>query len=279
MAMTAALETIVTPRSRVTVSVTGASDIGHVRQVNEDSYLAEAPVFVVADGMGGHSKGDLASRAMVDQLSVSVRRHEPTSPEVVFTAITAANAQIMSWAEKSGIAGTTVAGLALVSLSSQADCHWMAFNIGDSRVYLWDDDTLRQVTVDHSAVQELIDEGTLSHAEALVHPERNVVTRAVGVEVDADPDVWLLPATDRQVFLICSDGLTREVSEAQIVDVLRSGAADAAAQLVQLALDSGARDNVTVLVVDAFTEDTTPPSPGYHDSRSLGYLEQTLPRI
>ncbi|WP_460947202.1 PP2C family protein-serine/threonine phosphatase [Okibacterium endophyticum] len=277
--MTAALETIVTPRSRVTVSVTGASDIGHVRQVNEDSYLAEAPVFVVADGMGGHSKGDLASRAMVDQLSVSVRRHEPTSPEVVFTAITAANAQIMSWAEKSGIAGTTVAGLALVSLSSQADCHWMAFNIGDSRVYLWDDDTLRQVTVDHSAVQELIDEGTLSHAEALVHPERNVVTRAVGVEVDADPDVWLLPATDRQVFLICSDGLTREVSEAQIVDVLRSGAADAAAQLVQLALDSGARDNVTVLVVDAFTEDTTPPSPGYHDSRSLGYLEQTLPRI
>jgi len=277
--MPAATETIVTARSRVTVSVTGRSDVGHVRQVNEDSFLAESPVYVVADGMGGHARGDVASQTMIAQLSHSVRRGEPTTPEVVFTAITAANSQIMSWADQIGIAGTTVAGLALVSLSTQTDCHWMAFNIGDSRVYLWSDDALRQITVDHSAVQELIDDGAISAAEALTHPERNIVTRAVGVETDADPDVWLLPASGRQVFVICSDGLTREVTDDDILGVLREHPDDPAERLVQLALDSGARDNVTVLVVDASTVDTTPPSPGYHDNRSLGYLEQTLPRV
>ncbi len=273
------VETITTPRSNVTLSVTGRSETGHVREHNEDSLVASAPVFAVADGMGGHSRGDLASQAMVHQLSHSIRPGQPTTPEAVFTAITAANSFIMSWAEQSGIAGTTVAGLALVTLSSQADCHWMAFNIGDSRVYLWDDDELRQVTVDHSAIQELLDAGSITAFEALTHPERNVVTRAVGVESDADPDVWLLPASDRQVFLICSDGLTREVSTAQIEAVLRSGVADPAGRLVELALDAGAHDNVTVLIVDSTTVTTTPPRPGYHDNRSLGYLEQTLPRL
>ncbi|GGE82064.1 serine/threonine-protein phosphatase [Mycetocola zhadangensis] len=279
MNMPAHVETITTPRSKVTVSVTGRSETGHVRAHNEDSLIAEAPIFAVADGMGGHTRGDLASQAMVHQLSYSIRRGEPTTPEAVFTAITAANSLIASWAETTGIAGTTVAGLALVSLSSQADCHWMAFNIGDSRVYLWDDHELRQVTVDHSAIQELIDAGSITQFEALTHPERNVVTRAVGVETDADPDVWLLPASDHQTFLICSDGLTREVSPEQIEAVLRSGVEDPADRLLQLALDAGAHDNVTILIVDSTSVDTTPPRPGYHENRSLGFLEQTLPRI
>ena len=263
----------------MTISVTGRTETGHVRQHNEDSLIASSPIFAVADGMGGHTRGDLASQAMVHQLSHSIRPGQPTTPEAVFTAITAANSFIKSWAEQSGIAGTTVAGLALVTLSSQADCHWMAFNIGDSRVYLWDNNLLRQVTVDHSAVQELIDAGSITPFEALSHPERNVVTRAVGVETDADPDVWLLPASEHQVFLICSDGLTREVSPEQIADVLRTGAPDVADRLMQLALDAGAHDNVTVLVVDSRAVDTTPPRPGYHENRSLGYLEQTLPRV
>ena len=277
--MTAHIETITTPRSTVTISVTGRSETGHVRQHNEDSLIASSPIFAVADGMGGHTRGDLASQAMVHQLSHSIRPGQPTTPEAVFTAITAANSFIMSWAEQSGIAGTTVAGLALVTLSSQADCHWMAFNIGDSRVYVWDNDVLRQVTVDHSVTQELIDAGTITPLEALTHPERNVVTRAVGVETDADPDVWLLPATEHQVFLLCSDGLTREVSPQQIEGVLRSGVAEPADRLVELALAAGAHDNVTVLVVDSRTLDTTPPRPGYHEHQSLGYLEQTLPRV
>ena len=273
------VDRITTPRSIVTVSVTGRSETGHVREHNEDSLIASAPIFAVADGMGGHARGDLASQAMVHQLSHSIRPGEPTTPEAVFTAITAANSFIKSWSENTGIAGTTVAGLALVSLSSQADCHWMAFNIGDSRVYLWENNLLRQVTVDHSAIQELLDAGSITAFEALTHPERNVVTRAVGVEVDADPDVWLLPASDHQVFLICSDGLTREVSTEQIEAVLRSGVADPAERLVDLALDAGAHDNVTVLIVDSRAVDTTPPRPGYHENRSLGYLEQTLPRV
>ncbi|MBG6238983.1 protein phosphatase [Mycetocola sp. CAN_C7] len=277
--MAALVETITTPRSIVTIAVTGRTETGHVREHNEDSLLASSPIFAVADGMGGHTRGDLASQAMVHQLSHSIRPGQPTTPEAVFTAITAANSYIMSWAEQSGIAGTTVAGLALVTLSSQADCHWMAFNIGDSRVYLWDNDQLRQVTVDHSAVQELIDAGTITPLEALSHPERNVVTRAVGVETDADPDVWLLPASEHQVFVLCSDGLTREVSTEQIADVLRAGVHEAADRLTQLALDAGAHDNVTVVVVDSRAVDTMPPRPGYHENRSLGYLEQTLPRV
>lgn len=263
----------------MTITVAGRSETGHVRKHNEDSLIASSPIFAVADGMGGHTRGDLASQAMVHQLSHSIRPGQPTTPEAVFTAITAANSYIQSWAEESGIAGTTVAGLALVSLSSQADCHWMAFNIGDSRVYLWDNGVLRQVTVDHSVTQELIDAGTITATEALSHPERNVVTRAVGVEVDADPDVWLLPASEHQVFLLCSDGLTRELSPEQIADVLRSGVDEPAERLMELALAAGAHDNVTVLVVDSHTLDTTPPRPGYHENQSLGFLEQTLPRV
>lgn len=274
----ATCSTFTLPRSRVAITVNGFTDIGKRRRVNEDAIIMSSPVFAVADGMGGHLKGDEASRAVVEHLQLSITPGEPTTPEVVFTAITAANARILGWAEEVGVAGSTVAGVALVSLSAQADCHWMVFNIGDSRVYLWDDGKLRQITVDHSAVQELIDAGSLTPEEAHTHPQRNVVTRAVGVETAADPDVWLLPAVDRQVFLICSDGLTREVSDAQIADVLESAVEDPAAALVALALDGGARDNVSAVVVDATTVDTTPPSPGYHDSKGLGALEQTRPR-
>lgn len=270
--------TITVPRSTVTITAHGQTDVGLRRRTNEDSFIEAAPVFAVADGMGGHSRGDLASKTMIDQLSDSIRSGEPTTPEVVFTAITAANSKILKWAGDVGVAGTTIAGIALVSLSSQADCHWMAFNIGDSRVYLWDESELRQITVDHSVVQELVDGGEITAEEALTHPERNFVTRAVGVEREADPDVWLLPAEGRQVFVVCSDGLTRELTDAEIAEVLAQELADPAARLIELALASGARDNVTVLVVDATSTDTTPPSPGYHDSKGLGSLERTLPR-
>lgn len=267
------------PRSRVDISVTGMTDVGRRRRINEDSIIMASPIFAVADGMGGHQRGDEASRVVVEQLQLSVRPGEPTSPEVVFTGITAANARILSWADEGGLAGSTVAGVALVSLSSQADSHWMVFNIGDSRVYVLDGQRLRQVTVDHSAVQELIDQGIISPAEAATHPQRNVVTRAVGVEADADPDVWLLPAEGHQLFIICSDGLSREVSDEEIRSILLDAPADPSKALVDRALEAGARDNVSAIVVDALSVDMTPPSPGYHDTRGLGALEETLPRL
>ncbi|WP_244971472.1 PP2C family protein-serine/threonine phosphatase [Paramicrobacterium chengjingii] len=267
------------PRSRVDITVTGMTDVGRRRRINEDSIIMASPIFAVADGMGGHQRGDEASRVVVEQLQLSVRPGEPTSPETVFTGITAANARILSWADEGGLAGSTVAGVALVSLSSQADSHWMVFNIGDSRVYVLDGQRLRQVTVDHSAVQELIDHGRISPAEAATHPQRNVVTRAVGVEADADPDVWLLPAEGHQMFIICSDGLSREVSDEEIRSILLDAPADPSKALVDRAVEAGARDNVSAIVVDALSVDMTPPSPGYHDTRGLGALEETLPRL
>ncbi|MCW4457527.1 PP2C family serine/threonine-protein phosphatase [Microbacterium sp. MPKO10] len=266
------------PRSRVEITVTGVTDVGRRRRVNEDSIIMASPIFAVADGMGGHQRGDEASRVVVEQLQLSVRPGEPSSPEVVFTGITAANARILSWADEGGVAGSTVAGVALVSLSPQADSHWMVFNIGDSRVYILNGSHLRQITVDHSAVQELIDDGSITPEAAATHPQRNVVTRAVGVETDADPDVWLLPAEGHQTFIVCSDGLSREVTDDEIRSILLEGPADPAQALVDRALASGARDNVSALVVDTVSIDTTPPSPGYHDTRGLGALEETLPR-
>ncbi|GAB2508739.1 PP2C family protein-serine/threonine phosphatase [Paramicrobacterium agarici] len=270
--------TFTLPRSRVDITVTGVTDVGKRRRVNEDSIIMASPIFAVADGMGGHQRGDEASRVVVEQLQLSVRPGEPTSPEVVFTGITAANGRILAWAEDGGVAGSTVAGVALVSLSSQADSHWMVFNIGDSRVYLLEGQQLRQITVDHSAVQELIDQGSISQSEAATHPQRNVVTRAVGVESDADPDVWLLPAEGHQMFIICSDGLSREMPDEEIRQILLSAPRDPSRALVDRALEAGARDNVSAVVLDALSVDTTPPSPGYHDTRGLGALEETLPR-
>ncbi|WP_166984461.1 PP2C family protein-serine/threonine phosphatase [Paramicrobacterium fandaimingii] len=266
------------PRSRVDITVTGVTDVGKRRRINEDSIIMASPIFAVADGMGGHQRGDEASRVVVEQLQLSVRPGEPSSPEVVFTGITAANARILSWADEGGLAGSTVAGVALVSLSAQADSHWMVFNIGDSRVYVLDGEQLRQVTVDHSAVQELIDQGSITPSEAATHPQRNVVTRAVGVETDADPDVWLLPVEGHQMFIICSDGLSREISDEEIRSILLEAPRDPAKALVDRAVEAGARDNVSAVVVDALSVDMTPPSPGYHDTRGLGALEETLPR-
>ncbi len=118
----------------------------------------------------------------------------------------------------------------------------MVFNIGDSRVYSWDGRTLEQLSVDHSAVQELVDAGLISADDAERHPDRNVITRAIGADEVVDPDVWLIPATGRQVFLICSDGLSKEVDDAQLADILAGDtghAAGLAGELVDAALEHG----------------------------------------
>jgi serine/threonine protein phosphatase PrpC len=157
------------------------------------------------------------------------------------------------------VAGTTLTGV--VQVRRHGEAQWLVLNVGDSRVYEWDDRGLTQLTLDHSAVQELLDAGLISPAEALVHPERNVITRALGADDDVDVDVWLLPATGARTFLVCSDGLTKELDDTQIVaivdehgDALASGddasAPSAVADaLVDAALDAGGRDNVTVIVV------------------------------
>jgi serine/threonine protein phosphatase PrpC len=147
-----------------------------------------------------------------------------------------------------------VAGIVLVDAGDGRGVHWMVFNVGDSRVYAWDGRRLEQVTVDHSAVQELVDAGLISNDDAERHPDRNVITRAVGADDVVEPDVWLVPATGRQVFLICSDGLSKEVGDEQIAEILTGHsmhAAGLAGELVDAALAAGARDNVTAVVVES----------------------------
>ena len=245
-------------RGAALIAHSARTDVGRVRSVNEDSFLAEAPVYLVADGMGGHARGDAASQAVVETFSRHLEFGVPSSPEQVLDAIHSSNEAVRSLSEAgeegTAVAGTTLSGITLVDAGDGAGFHWMVFNIGDSRVYAWDGRTLEQLSVDHSAVQELVDAGLIQPEEAERHPERNVITRALGADEFVDPDVWLIPAAGRQVFLVCSDGLTKEVDDRTIAHVLAGDtghAAGLAGELVDLALSHGGRDNVTAIVVES----------------------------
>jgi serine/threonine protein phosphatase PrpC len=268
----------------VRLSVSGASDVGNTRAVNEDSFLAGPSVFLVADGMGGHAHGDRASAAAVRVFADRHVRETSTRSSAVLASIAETNAAVRaltpSDAVDEAIAGTTVTGIALLEPDASGSASWIAFNVGDSRIYSWQADHLEQVTVDHSAVQELIDAGKLSRAEAEGHPERNIVTRAMGVDEDPDADVWLIPAGGEQLFIMCSDGLTKELSDDEISEVIRSNAdpfttGTLAERLVSAAVAAGGRDNVTVVAVGAVWSagDEVGASP------MPAFLEETAPRI
>ncbi|MDR6612932.1 protein phosphatase 2C domain-containing protein [Leifsonia sp. 1010] len=266
------------------VGVTVRSDTGAVRHVNEDSALAQDPVFVVADGMGGHARGDLASRTAVESLARTLQPGSRPTPDEVIRAIDEANAAVrsLSGADESGaaVAGTTLAGIVRVRVPELAAEQWMVVNVGDSRVYAWDGRQLRQLTVDHSAVQELVDAGLISEAQAAVHPERNVITRALGAEDFVDTDSELVAESGRQIFLICSDGLTRELSDQRIAEILAQGPSDPASALVDAANEAGGHDNITVIVVESVTgEDTTAPVDTRERADGSGReFEDTQPR-
>lgn len=265
--------------SDVTLSIGAVSDRGRIRQVNEDSFLAHPPVFLVADGMGGHSFGDRASQATVTAFAEGIPVDQPTTSSAILACVREAHSRVIELAGDEQ-AGTTISGLALVREPGDSHAYWMAFNIGDSRVYSWSSsEGLVQISVDHSAVQELIDEGSITKEQAESHPERNVITRAVGSGAQPDPDVWLLPVGEEECFLLCSDGLTKELSDGQISQVMASvdgNQAFAAAHLVGAAVQSGAVDNVTVVVVES-----TLAARGVSTDRETplpAHLETTLPR-
>lgn len=233
------------------VSVAAATDVGRRRALNEDAFFAGHRVFAVADGMGGHAAGDVASRLTVEVLRLA--DGPDVSVEAIRRAVTVANASVLEHArdnvEQVGM-GCTVAGLALMDSGGQPQ--WAVFNLGDSRVYVLSDTGLQQVTTDHSEVQELIDAGVLSREEARTHPQRHVITRAVGEMPPAPLDIALVPACAGQRLLVATDGLTSEVSDDEIAIVLREtrDPQRAVDVLVARALEAGGRDNVTVVVVD-----------------------------
>lgn len=275
--MTTTRATLSVGRLVLEISASVVSDSGPIRSTNQDSFLNAPPIFVVADGMGGHRSGDLASQAAVRVLGERLADSSAHPPDAVLASLRAAHDAVAAIGEAGAVSGTTVAGVALTRADPSSAPHWMLFNIGDSRIYSWDGTSLSQVTVDHSAVQELIEAGSLSVQAASVHPERNVITRALGVGDASDPDVWLLPVADSQTFLICSDGLTKELGDDQIADVLVAARDDDAAQrLVDAAIAHGGHDNVTVLIVSCVAQTAADGSPPL--VAGTEFLEDTVPR-
>jgi serine/threonine protein phosphatase PrpC len=224
-----------------------ATSVGRVRRVNEDSYLAVPPIYAVADGMGGHGSGDVASRLAIEVLARCVELR-PLFTEAVLHALEEANLAIIGYQEPTRM-GTTITGLA--GLETAGGDHLMVFNVGDSRVYRLAANRIEQLTVDHSEVQELVLAGVLTPEQARTHPRRNIVTRALGGGPVLIADHWLLPAIGGDRFLICSDGLFGELTDEVIRPLLAAGPPQQAAEtLVAAANDAGGHDNITAVVVD-----------------------------
>ena len=231
---------------------TAVSHVGKIRANNQDSGYAGTQLFVVADGMGGHAGGDVASAIALKRVMEADRQFASAADAefALQSALSAANTMlaetVFEHPELTGM-GTTVSAI-LRSGSQIAIAH-----IGDSRIYLLRDGTLKQITADHTFVQRLVDSGRITPEEAAVHPRRSVLMRVLG-DVDAAPEidttVFDVLAGDR--WLLCSDGLSSYVSDDKIAQALKSHPAvrDAADRLVKESLDQGAPDNVTVVVVD-----------------------------
>ncbi len=250
----------------VRLAWSASTDVGKRRSANEDSYVARSPLFAVADGMGGHSAGDLASAAVVERLA-EILTGDFLTPQHITTALERATADITEISADSVLGvGTTVTGIALTL--QDATPYFAVFNIGDSRVYCLDHNGLFQITVDHSVVQELVEAGAITKAEAEHHPDSNVITRAVGFSVTPVPDVWMVELSAGLRFLVCSDGLTKEVSDESIRMHLAAGLTPEATSgaLIDAALASGGRDNVTAVIVDVLEVPET------------GDIEDTQPR-
>jgi PPM family protein phosphatase len=242
----------------VTVLRSGAAtDVGRVRHSNQDRLLEEPNLFAVADGMGGHVGGEVAAQVAVDALRVSFARQ--ATVDGLRRAVGEANAAV--WREGQEQAdlrgmGTTMTAVALVAGADGRDVIALA-NVGDSRAYVFSGGRAVQVTSDHSLAEEKVRQGELTEAEAAVHPHRHILTRALGVSLDVDVDLWELRLHDGDRILLCSDGLTNEVGTEQIASTLASMAepAEAARALVDAAVAHGGNDNVTVLVVDVLVAD------------------------
>jgi serine/threonine protein phosphatase PrpC len=226
------------------------TDVGRRRAANEDSFIAAPPIFAIADGMGGHLAGDLASAAVVTRLA-EARTSDFIEPDSIEAALERAtdDIDVISDGSELGV-GTTVTGAALTMLRGTP--YFAIFNIGDSRVYRFERNELAQVTVDHSLVEQLVEAGVITRAQAHNHPDGNVITRAVGFQSQPTPDYWLLPLKPGLRLLVCSDGLTGELDDERIRLHLSAGlsAQETASSLVDAALASGGRDNVSVIVVD-----------------------------
>jgi serine/threonine protein phosphatase PrpC len=220
------------------------SDIGLVRNINEDACLAHPRVLAVADGMGGHAAGEVASSTVITTLLKNLDRE--LSKDWITTTILLGSKKIAeaihSDSEKEGM-GTTL------SLILSTGDTGIIGHVGDTRVYRFENDTLDQLTEDHTYVQELVDRGEITAEEALIHPRRNLLMRAIDGARTIDIDVLEVPLALGQRYLVCSDGLAGVISDIAIAEALQIEDMTLAVEtLVQKALDNGAPDNVTVVL-------------------------------
>ena len=221
------------------------SDTGRQRTANEDSYYAKAPVFAVADGMGGAQAGEVASRIAAESFEPAVRGEQP--PEAYLRSIAeGANERIHSLAQND----STRSGMGTTLTAAMVEGDEVSFaHVGDSRAYLWRNGELRLLTSDHSLVEELRRQGRLTSEQAEDHPQRSIITRALGPEEEVMVDTLTFSARPDDVFLLCSDGLTTMVKDDGIAAALESSASldEAVARLVAEANQAGGRDNITVV--------------------------------
>lgn len=238
-----------TETSPLTWHSVSSSETGYVRTVNEDAHLdaRENALWVVADGMGGHSYGDEASRTVIDQL-VSFERSDNAQENLDDLERRLAKANTICRNEASGkVMGTTVAAMLAHDDNS---CYFLW--AGDSRIYRFRGDGLVQLTEDHSYVQELVSLGELRREEMEKHPSSNIITRAVGVHSDLEIETRQAIARPADRYLICTDGLFKDVSQDEIASAMALVTAEETLKtLVELALERGGRDNITAIVVQA----------------------------
>ena len=234
--------------------VSAHTDIGQEKQTNEDAVVtaevAEATLLVVADGMGGHAAGDVASEEATSELeahvSAALADGRTDYETILGSAIEAAHDRVREHAEgdasQSGMGTTVVAAIV-------DDGQAVIGNVGDSRAYAVGD-SLRQITVDHSYVQELISRGEITPEEATTHPQRHVLTQALGTEGDVEPDFYGQEIAEQ--LLLCSDGLTEEVSDEEIHQIIQEAAdiEPATDELVQRANENGGSDNISVILAN-----------------------------
>ena len=223
------------------------TDTGRQRRDNEDNAFARAPVFVVADGMGGAQAGEVASKIATETFEKGLS--DSGSPEErLAERVREANHQIHELSrtdrERAGM-GTTLTA-AYVDDASVAIAH-----VGDSRAYLFRDGTLERLTQDHSLVEELVRQGKLTPEQAAGHPQRSIITRALGPEANVEVDTWTYPVRAGDILLLCSDGLTTMISETRVAEILgEAGSLDGTAEaLIDAANEAGGRDNITVVLL------------------------------
>lgn len=231
------------------------TDIGSKRTMNQDSvYCNENSVgsfqnlFIVADGMGGHKAGDYASRLCVEKIVYVVEQSKSITPVTILEeAVTEANKGVLEEAKAN--AEYEGMGTTMVACTLQKDTLYIA-NIGDSRLYIINDD-IKQITKDHSWVEEMVKKGELTESQARIHPQKNIITRALGIDEVVHADYFEIDVKPDDKILMCSDGLTNMVEDEDIEYIIRhsSSIEKAVENLVEKANENGGKDNITVILV------------------------------